>query len=96
MGLLDERKGGTITTQGFEQGKESQFTQQTHDVGFFLQMKDHDFSVPKVHLPFCLCVNFKAVLNQPADEDDVYGTGGVFIINPIEPFYMYGVGSGYM
>lgn len=45
---------------------------------------------------FCLRVNFKAVLNQPADEDDVYGKGGVFIINPIEPFYMYGVGSGYM
>lgn len=35
MGLLDERKGGTITTQGFEQGKETQFTHKRMMWGFF-------------------------------------------------------------
>lgn len=44
-----------------------------------------NFSIPKVHLPFCLRVNFKAAPNQPVDEDVVYGEGGVFIINPIGP-----------
>lgn len=51
MGLLDERKGGMITTQGFEQGKETQFTQ-THDVGVFLQVKDHEFFNSESSPPF--------------------------------------------